>query len=149
MADRARHAFGMLENIDSAISAGTIDAFDILFVKDASGKPYVGWIDKSGNKVILEDKTQIVRVDDLPTADGDANVVYIYNNEGYIWDGTQCVSLTKSADLTALETQVSSLETQISSKVDATAVQTMVDAKVEEVVDAKMEEVSANEVVEF
>lgn len=157
MADRARHAFGMLENIDSAISAGTIDAFDILFVKDANGKPYVGWIDKSGNKVILEDKTQIVRVDDLPTADGDENVVYIYNNEGYVWDGTQCVSLTKSADLTALETQVSSLETQISNKVDATTVQTMVDTKVEEAVDvkveeiveAKVEEIVGNEVVEF
>jgi hypothetical protein len=54
MADRAKHAFGMLENIDSALSNGTINAYDILFVKDANGKPYVGWIDKDGNKVICE-----------------------------------------------------------------------------------------------
>lgn len=54
MADKARHAFGALENIDSAISAGVIDTFDILFVKDANGKPYVGWVDKDGNKVICE-----------------------------------------------------------------------------------------------
>lgn len=54
MANRAKHAFGMLENIDSALSNGTINAYDILFVKDANGKPYVGWIDKDGNKVICD-----------------------------------------------------------------------------------------------
>ena len=146
MADRARHAFGMLENIDSALTAGTIDAFDILFVKDANGNPYVGWIDKNGNKVILEDKTQVVRVDELPTADGDENVVYIYNNEGYIWDGTKCVSLSKSADVTALETQVSTLATQMENKVDAVTVETMVETVVEE----KLVEVNTGyEIVEF
>lgn len=145
MADRARHAFGTLEKIDDALSAGTIDSFDILFVKDANGNPYVGWIDKEGNKVIAEGKTQIIRVDELPATDGDENVVYIYNNEGYIWDGTQCVSLSKSADLTALENQVSTLETQISGKVDANAVQSMVDAAVE----AAVEEATSGEVVEF
>lgn len=146
MADRARHAFGMLENIDSALTAGTIDAFDILFVKDANGNPYVGWIDKNGNKVILEDKTQVVRVDELPTADGDENVVYIYNNEGYIWDGTKCVSLSKSADVTALETQVSTLATQMENKVDAATVETMVETVVEE----KLVEVNTGyEIVEF
>ena len=59
MAERAKHAFGMLENIDSALSKGTIDAYDILFVKDAEGKPYVGWIDKDGNKVICQDKDRL------------------------------------------------------------------------------------------
>ena len=56
MADKARHAFGALENIDSALSAGTIDAYDILFVKDANGNPYVGWIDKNGNKAYRYNK---------------------------------------------------------------------------------------------
>ena len=145
MADRARHAFGTLEKIDDALSAGTIDSYDILFVKDANGNPYVGWIDKEGNKVIAQGKPQIIRVDELPTTDGDENVVYIYNNEGYIWNGTQCVSLSKSADLTALETQVSTLETQMSGKVDATTVKTMVDTAVE----AAVEEATSGEVVEF
>lgn len=54
MADRAKHAFGALERIDDALSSGSINAFDILFVKDANGKPYVGWIDKDGNKVICK-----------------------------------------------------------------------------------------------
>lgn len=58
MADRAKHAFGALERVDSALQAGTIDSFDILFVKDANGKPYVGWIDKDGKKVICDDSAE-------------------------------------------------------------------------------------------
>ena len=54
MADRAKHAFGALERVDAAITSGTINAYDILFVKDENGKPYVGWVDKDGNKVIVE-----------------------------------------------------------------------------------------------
>lgn len=147
MAERARHAFGMLENIDNAIANGAIDSYDILFVKDANGNPYIGWIDKSGNKVIIEDKVQIVRVDSLPVSNGDENVVYIYNNEGYIWDSmnSKCIPMSKSADLKDLETQVSNLETQIANKVDESAVQTMVDAAVE----AAVEEATSSEVVEF
>lgn len=63
MADRAKHAFGMLENIDSALSNGTIDSYDILFVKDANGKPYVGWIDKDGNKVIVDDSAELAELE--------------------------------------------------------------------------------------
>lgn len=141
MADKSKHAFGMLENIDSAISAGTIDSYDILFVKDANGNPYIGWVDKEGQKVILQDKVQIVRVDELPAADGDENVIYVYNNEGYIWDSvnSECVPMSKSADLTNLETQVSSLSTQMEEKVDATTVQQMINTTVD----------SAYEIVEF
>ncbi len=64
MAEKARHAFGALENIDSAMSAGTIDAYDILFVKDAKGKPYVGWIDKNGQKVIVDDSAELAELED-------------------------------------------------------------------------------------
>ena len=63
MANKAKHAFGALENVDSAISAGKIDAFDILFVKDADGKPYVGWIDANGNKVIVENDVDLSGVE--------------------------------------------------------------------------------------
>lgn len=63
MAEKARHAFGALENIDSAMSAGTIDAYDILFVKDAKGKPYVGWIDKEGQKVIVDDSAELTELE--------------------------------------------------------------------------------------
>ena len=63
MANKAKHAFGALENIDSAISAGKIDSFDILFVKDANGKPYVGWIDGKGEKVIVPNETDLSGVE--------------------------------------------------------------------------------------
>ena len=141
MAEKARHAFGMLENIDSAIASGTINEYDILFVKDAEGNPYVGWIDKDGNKVILEDKVQIVRVEELPTENGDENVVYIHNNEGYIWDtvNSKCIPMSKSADLAALETQVTNLSTQMENKVDADSVQSMIKEQVD----------SAYEIIEF
>ena len=58
MAMKAKHAFGTLEIIDEALSSGKIDSYDILFVKDADGKPYVGWIDKDGNKVICDDSEE-------------------------------------------------------------------------------------------
>ena len=63
MAERAKHAFGALENIDAALSAGKIDAYDILFVQDADGKPYVGWIDKNGQKVICDDSAEFAELE--------------------------------------------------------------------------------------
>ena len=63
MAEKAKHAFGALENIDTAISAGKIDSYDILFVKDANGKPYVGWIDKEGRKVIVDDSAELAALE--------------------------------------------------------------------------------------
>lgn len=63
MADKAKHAFGALENIDSALSAGKIDAYDILFVKDVNGKPYVGWIDKDGQKVVVDDSAEFAELE--------------------------------------------------------------------------------------
>lgn len=141
MALKAKHAFGALERVDESIASGLIDSYDILFVKDANGNPYIGWVDKEGQKVILQDKVQIVRVDELPAADGDENVIYVYNNEGYIWDSinSECVPMSKSADLTNLETQVSSLSTQMEEKVDATTVQQMINTTIE----------SSNEIIEF
>lgn len=139
MADKSRHAFGALDRIDGALAAGTIDAFDVLFLKDANGAPCIGWIDKDGNKVILENKNHIIRVDELPTSDGDEDVVYIFNNECYVWDGEKCIPVGKSADLTALEARIAELTEQVEVKVDATTVQTMIEEHYD----------SAIEVVEF
>ena len=138
MADKARHAFGNSANLDTALQAGTIDAYDILFL-DGDTDPKVGWVDKNGVVRLVEDKTQIIRVDELPAVDGDQNVVYIYNNEGYVWDGEKCVSIAKSADLTVLEEQMANLEIQMDQKVDAETVQTMIKEQTE----------SMYEIVEF
>lgn len=60
---KAKHAFGALEQIDSALSEGKIDSYDILFVKNADGKPFVGWIDKDGNKVIVDDSVELAALE--------------------------------------------------------------------------------------
>lgn len=127
MAERAKHAFGALENIDSAIAKGTIDAYDILFVKDANGKPYVGWVDKEGNKVICqeEDKVVVVEGESLPET-GIEGKIYIFGENGYFWNGTEFVNLCKPTDVTSLETQVGELEKEMEQKVDAATVQTMI-----------------------
>ena len=79
---KSKHAFGSEANIDSALQQGLIDAYDVLFLNE--GK--IGWIDKDGNKVILEDKKQVITVDELPET-GDASVVYICGTKFYFWDG--------------------------------------------------------------
>ena len=47
MANRAKHAFGNLADVQAAIEAGKINAYDILFL-DGDTEPKVGWIDKNG-----------------------------------------------------------------------------------------------------
>ena len=133
MADKTKHAFGTLEKIDDALSAGTINSYDILFVKDANGKPYVGWIDKDGNKVIVEEENDIIVVngESLPES-GVSGKVYIFDEDGYFWDGEKFVNLCKPTD-------VSALEEEIATKVTAEEVKTMI----------KESEDSSVEIVEF
>lgn len=156
MAQKARLAYGTLEGVDAAIESGTLDSYDVLFLKDAEGKAFVGWIDKNGNKVIVENEGEnnLVRVLELPTENGDTNVIYIYNNEGYIWDDTakKCVSLAKSADLVDLETKIEDKvdETTVDAKVE-TAVgdaKGYTDEKITEIND-KIDNLSSIEIVEF
>lgn len=130
MAEKARHAFGQTSSVEAALQAGRIDAYDILFL-DGETNPKVGWIDKDGVFRLVANKTQVLRVDELPVADGDPDVVYICNNECYIWNGEECVSMSKPANLTALENQVSNLETELSNKVDAETVETMIQEQAE------------------
>lgn len=47
---RSKHAFGSEANVDAALQSGAIDAYDILFLNEKK----IGWIDKDGNKVIVE-----------------------------------------------------------------------------------------------
>lgn len=128
---KSKHAFGSEANVDYALEQGLIDAYDILFL--AEGK--IGWIDKNGNKVILENKQQVMTVDELPET-GVAEVIYIYNAKMYVWNGTEFVSPTT-------ETGVD--ETTVDRKID-TAVQEVTDAA-NAYTDSQID--SALEVVEF
>ncbi len=128
MAIKAKHAFGMLENIDSALSSGAIDAYDILFVKDANGKPYVGWIDKDGNKVVVQEEDEVVVVDgeSLPES-GEVGKIYVFGEDAYVYNGTDFVNLCKPTDVSELKTQIAELGTEVEAKVDATTVQNMIE----------------------
>lgn len=55
MADRAKHAFGNLADVQSALKAGKINAYDILFL-DGDTEPKVGWIDKNGVFRLVENE---------------------------------------------------------------------------------------------
>lgn len=133
---RARHAFGALENIDKALAKGDIDAFDILFVKDSNGKPFVGWIDKEGNKIICQEEEKVIVVDgeSLPET-GVEGKIYIFKEDGYFWNGTDFVNLCKPTDVTSLVTQVGELETEMEKKVDAATVQTMIEDHAESLIE--------------
>ena len=102
---KSRHAFGSESGVDQAIADGLIDAYDILFLSE--GK--IGWIDKDGNKVILEDKTGVVSVSSLSSLPevGNDETVYICDSKLYVWNGSDYVTSTASGmDETAVETKV-------------------------------------------
>ena len=134
MAERTRISFGSESNISHALDINKINAYDIICLDEKK----IGWIDKDGNPVIVEGEQYVVPVEELPTADGKSNVIYIYDNKGYIWDGTKCVPLSKDAEVATLTQDVATLQEEMNTKVD------------EETVDAKIAEaISGFEVVEF
>lgn len=82
---KSKHAFGSEANVDAALQSGAIGIFDILFLSE--GK--IGWIDKNGEKVILEDKEQVILVDGELPETGKNDVLYIHNNSVYLWNGEE------------------------------------------------------------
>ena len=133
MAMKAKHAFGSSENLTSALSSGTIDSFDILFLDGDTDNPKIGWIDKNGNPIILkeEDEVVIVEGDVLPDS-GETAKIYVFGEDAYVWNGEKFVNLCKPTD-------VSALETEIATKVTAEEVKTII----------KESEDSLVEIVEF
>ena len=111
MAMKAKHAFGALENIDAAIASGKVDAYDILFVKDAQGKPYVGWVDKNGNKVVVDDSKELAALEDEIAKKANATEVAALETE-----------LANKASAEEVET----LGAEVATKVDAATVQVMI-----------------------
>lgn len=120
MAMKAKHAFGTLEKIDEALSSGKIDSYDILFVKDADGKPYVGWIDKDGNKVICDNSEEF-----------DAMLTQIATKA----DASEVEALEAEIATKVGAEEVEALESKIDAKVDAETVQTMIKEQSESVIE--------------
>lgn len=100
---KSRHAFGSVDGVNAALEAGKIDAYDILFLTDGE-EHKIGWIDKDGNKVILEDKKQVAIVESLPET-GDTETIYICNSVLSYWNGLEFVHLN-SIDESAVNAKV-------------------------------------------
>lgn len=104
MVDQAKHAYGTSANIQSALNTGLIDAYDILFL-DGDTQPKIGWVDKNGIPRIVQSSEQVITVDELPTS-GNENVIYIYKNEVYIWNGVEYVNISNKIDISALKEEM-------------------------------------------
>ena len=131
--DRARHAYGNSANLESALQSGAIDAYDVLFL-DGDTNPKIGWVDKNGSIKIVDTECVItVDGESLPET-GESGKIYVFSDECYIYNGTEFVSISKAADLSALEEA-------IAKKVD----EAVVDAKIE----TAIKDAVSVEVVEF
>lgn len=115
---RSKHGFGSLANVAAALQAGKIDAYDILFL-DGDTEPKIGWVDKDSNFRLVKSEC-VVAVDQLP-ASGVEGKVYIFDDEGYFWNGTKFVNFCKPTDVTGLEGRIAALETALG-KLDTTVV---------------------------
>ena len=119
MANKAKHAFGMLENIDTAIATGKVDSYDILFVKDANGKPYVGWIDKDGQKVIVDDSKELAELERLLTTK--ANTEEIAELESKL----ATKASTEEVNQLEIELATKANAEEVSSKIDQSALESV------------------------
>lgn len=111
MADKAKHAFGSSANIQSALAAGKIDEFDILFLDGDTDEPKVGWVDKNGEVVIVRSEDEVIVVDALPET-GVVGSIYVFGEDAYIWNGEKFVNLCKPTDVSELKDQLAALESK-------------------------------------
>lgn len=129
---RSKHAFGNSADVMTALEKGLIDEYDILFM-DGVTEPKVGWVDKDKNiRIVDTEKVILVNGDSLPES-GVKGKLYIFDEVGYYWDGKEFKSLSKSADLSELESAISALETEVAKKANAEDVETKIEDALSEV----------------
>lgn len=133
MADKARFAYGSKEKVAAAIESGAVDAYDFLCLSGENERPSVGWIDKNGNPIYVECVKYIEVVSTLPET-GEEGVIYMLEGKGHVWYNGEFVPMSETVDL-------SELEAEVATKVDAATVETMIEDAIAEV--------AGVEVVEF
>lgn len=74
MADRAKHAFGSLADVEMALQSGKINAYDILFL-DGDTEPKVGWIDKNGIFRLVENEADFSELEAIVATKANASDV--------------------------------------------------------------------------
>lgn len=80
MANKARHAFGNLSEVQKALSEGKIDAYDILFL-DGDTAPKVGWIDRNGIFRLVENETDLSELEEIISTKANASDVEALGEE--------------------------------------------------------------------
>lgn len=124
MAERARFAFGSRGNIDAALKSGAIDAYDLLCLSGEGERPSIGWIDKNGNPVFVECVKCIEVVSALPDT-GEEGIIYMLKGKGHVWYEDEFIPMADDIDLSALEAE-------IATKVDAATVGSMIETAIAE-----------------
>ena len=126
MANKARHAFGNSSDVETAIQAGKIDAYDILFL-DGDTEPKVGWLDKDGEFRLVKNETDLSGVE--------AEIAKKANAEDVETLESQLAEKASMESVAALEdqiiakadaTDVAALEAEIATKVNAETVEFMI-----------------------
>jgi hypothetical protein len=111
MAMKAKHAFGSLADVQSALNLGKIDNYDILFL-DGDTEPKIGWIDAKGEFRLVKNEADFSELEAIIAKKADAEEVES--------------AIAKKADITEIET----LEGQIATKANAADVDAKVDKAV-------------------
>ena len=72
--NKARHAFGNLADVENALKAGKIDAYDILFL-DSDTSPKIGLVDGNGVFRLVENEADFSELEDVIATKANASDV--------------------------------------------------------------------------
>lgn len=108
MAMKAKHAFGNLSDVQNALNAGKIDAYDILFL-DGDTEPKIGWIDSKGNFRLVENNADLSELEAELAKKANTDEVN--------------AKIAEKADADVVE----AMEAKVESKADATEVNAKID----------------------
>lgn len=116
---RSKHAFGQLENVPSAIETGKVDAYDLILAEDANERAHIGWISKSGEFKLVENQDVVLVTGDALPESGEDEVIYIFNNSLYYWDGTNFVSVSaEGVSEDVVDTKIENILTEANTYTD-------------------------------
>lgn len=139
MAMKAKHAFGSLADVQSALNLGKIDAYDILFL-DGDTEPKIGWIDAKGEFRLVKNEADFSELEEIIAKKADASDVEALEKE-----------VAAKADAAEVETaiaakadvsDVEALEKEVATKVTAEEVETAVKAEIEAAVEKTKYEIT-------
>lgn len=133
---RAKHAFGSSQNLDTAIQSGKVDAYDILFL-DGDTDPKVGWVTKDGKPVVMKSTTEL----EGKVAEFEKELDTKVSAEEV--DAKINTTVTEKVETVVTEKVTEKVETVMTEKVD-----TVITEKVDTVVNEKVETLVTEKVTE-